>query len=501
MGAEVFFVKFFFLTERLEDLMAKNKHEKLGASFRKMLNDIDNHSEKVAEALDLVQLYFYEKLLVKGRQLMSQKARRRMMQTHYVGMQYLAPSLAFQELCRTKPWLGTVLQNPVVLRSQIIERQTVGWFIPWGVKFVCPEENLEKLQQNREKALLYCPAAEEINKELDWFEKEDAADSLTHHILNIGAEFGEQALLRKNLCKDPNPLYKKAVKEWKQDFETAENIAESPKKLDEIDFAPKPNQSVALAFEAVLRSIRERGSRHRQNLRKRYKEKLKACIFEGLPWSEEQKNGFIFAWESRLFLKSKKPQKKKEGRWEQCQGIDRYKAAALIGYFVQKCIQDKNEKMAGEIACILWIMIRIAQEEQDVNLTLSSVIKLTTYDFIEDSSLIYIRDHPVCISKGLHRHLCCLLGEAQGDRNHPLFKNVTQKGFERALTKASAELFGENCEPVLPASFLVSPHPYKGQRISATERESMRNARQLVPFTYTRRDVLSALKHQQMPLI
>lgn len=477
--------------------------KKLANLMQQMLDDIDAHAKQAATQLNFVQLHFYEKQLLLGRPLMSEMVLRKMMQTHYVGLQHFCPDPNLKSIIVSTPWFGLIFTKPIFLKKDILSRQTNPWFIPWGVFVVSPEANEAKLYSSRQKAFLYCPDASEISSEIDWFEKEDAADSLTYQILTIAAYQQENAQLNKNLLSDPLPIYQQAKNEWQKipsegsDPDVVYEVAAQPQKLDEIDFAPKADQSVRLAYENVIKSIRSRRCRHRQTLRKLYKQKLEQAIFEGLPWSDQQRRSFLEQWQQNFFEQPQKSAKSKSNRWKQCEGVDRYTAARFIRHFVDKFIKDPSDQKAGEIACILWLLVWSAQEGKSDSITLQQVLNVLPKDVVLDDPVLKMGKVRLDISWGLHRFLLCLCGD--GDRSRRLFKTIDQKGkaLERALHDASKELLVKDSIPVLPAAFLISPHLYPGVRMTAAQRRAMKNARQLVPLRYTHKDVLTLLRKAQ----
>ncbi len=362
-------------------------------------------------------------------------------------------------------------------------------------------ENEQNLARGRDEALLFCPDSSEISNEIDWFENENAANSLTYQFLSIMAYEDEMEMVRKNLLKEPLPIYVKAIDEWRElpseqsDPDRVYEVAADPQGLYEIDFAPKRGQSLALAYVDVLKAIKGRRSRHRQTLRKIYKKHLEYEIFEGVLWTEEQRLGFLKEWKLNLFGMPKK-HISKPGRWKQCEGIDRYTAAKFIRYFVFNFIKDPSDQKLGECACVLWLLIWCAQECSFRSVTVQEVLNISIKDLIANNCII-IGGHEVEVSSGLYQIFLCLSDQNGNDER--LFQNIDSKGkaLERALQKGSKEILGDDCFPVLPASFLISPHNYPHMRISAAQRQIMKNRKQIIPFRHPRKDVLSALKNDE----
>lgn len=268
--------------------------------------------------------------------------------------------------------------------------------------------------------------------------------------------------------------------------------------MEILGFAPNPNQKIAHAYENVLNAIRNRESRHRQNLRCRYQQKLEQYIFEGLKWTLEQRQAFLNQWKENLFKRNLKATSHSHSRWKQCEGIDQFTAAKCIKYFVLKFISNPHDRQRGEIACILWILIWSAKKCEDNLITVSQVLNLHSNQIYAKNNTIIFDNGNLEVSAGLYQLLLCLAGEGMGKRNHRLFKNVNNiKFLERALHDASKEILGENCIPVLPASFLIFPHLYRGFRMPKRLRQELKNARQLVPFRHTRHEILASLKNKE----
>jgi hypothetical protein len=198
--------------------MAKNKHEKLAAQMQCMLNRIDEQLSKCSEIL-------------KEFQIISLRERRRLISA--------PPSASL------KTW-------PVITYHSIIEANA-STFID--------------VELARHKSLLYCPDSSEISNSIDWYEKDNEANSLTLQICSIGEYYHQKKIIKNNLLKNPIPFYEQAIREWKEDPNSLDVVAKNPKKLEEISFAPRDGESVAQAYERLRNSTRARESRHKQNLR------------------------------------------------------------------------------------------------------------------------------------------------------------------------------------------------------------------------------------------
>jgi hypothetical protein len=465
-------------------IMADNKHSQLAKLMQSMLNEIDRHSEKVAECLNFVQLYFYEKKYIIGRPRMTIEIFKQMTKSHYIGLQQFSPSTKFKNICMTTPWLSAIVGQGIIYPGQMLHRQTQGWFVPWGVYITLPDQNQLKLKQNRQQTLLYGPTASEISKELDWFEKEDASNTLTHQLLTLNAHYNEKEILKRNFQQDPSPLYEEAIKEW-YEHSTTDDVAKNPRNLDKTDFAPQSGQTLEHAYASVIKSTRERISQYWQNLRRRYRIKLERYMFTNLPWSAKEKMVFLEKQQAIILgLQTTAAASKKQGRWKQDAGIDCFTASKFIENFVLKFINNPLDCQSGEIACILWILIWCAQNDCGGDVSVEEVRTLSTKQLSDTNQFLLLKKCKIKVSQGLHQLLLCLRGKGTGERSLPLFSHVDKKTLERSLRLASKKILPKDATPVLPAAFLISPHLHQGARICATEREMMQNARQLVPPRY-----------------
>lgn len=477
--------------------MAKTKHQKLADAMRQMLNEIEEHQKKVEQQLDVVQFYLSEKALINGRPLMPQSKLKALMDTHRCGLIQLSPNQELRGYLKEKPLIAKIVGVPPEIKPPVLPRQTIGWFIPWRLSIVLPHENHEKLDQMRQQALLYCPIAKEISRELNWFEDEDAAASLTHQLLTAIESDRCLSVVRTNLLADPFPIWEKSIEKWQSipsedtDLDDIYEVADNPQNLDKAGFAPKKGLSLALAYEKVMRSIRTRQSKHRHSLRKIYKEKLEDTIFDNVSWSEEEKNSFLKKWQSRFFDENEKIRQAKPGRWKQCECVSRETTAYLIEYFVNEFISNPAKKKAGEVACILWTLIWIAQQDKSDQVTLKDILKLSSKNLIPGK--IVVGKIEVSISWGLHHFLDCLCGQGGGDRSRRLFENLDLKALERALLHASKIILGDSETPVMPGAFLGFPLLHPGQRMPIAQRQTMRRVEPIVPLRHTHAEVKKAL--------
>ena len=482
--------------------MAKTKHQKLADMMKSMFDAIEEHNQKVAKQLNLVQLHFYEPYILLGRPLMKKSALREMFVTHYLSLQSFAQDPTLRSICQELPMLGTVITPPVHLLSE--SRQATGkgvWVAPWRVRIVLPEENRCKYERSRLQAILYCPRHDEISYEIDWFERDMAMDSLSHQLLSSMEVERRKDVVRNNLLKDPFPVWEQAKAKWlaplteESDLDFVYELPANPRNVDDIDFAPRKGQTIALAYEAVLKSIRARQYRHRQPLRKLYKRGLEEEMFENVPWTDKEKKAFLHEWQDNFFEKELSAAPKKTGRWEQCEGVDDVTASLFIEHFVNEFISDPKKKKSAEIACVLWILLWIAQEGEGECVTIKQVLQLTSKDLVADDAVIMIDGIERDISWGLKDLLLCLRGKGEGKRAHRLFSSLdlSGKALERALAEVSEKILQKGAVPVLPGAFSVSPHPFKSVRMSVAQRRAMRKIEPVVPLQYTRNNIKKKL--------
>jgi hypothetical protein len=307
------------------------------------------------------------------------------------------------------------------------------------------------------------------------------------------------------MAKSKHQIWNKAKEEWMSDpsEDSDEDIlheaVKNPRDLDDVDFAPSDGMSLALAYEEVMMSIRRRERRHRDSLRNIYKSKLIKTMFDGVPWSEEQKEAFLKQWQNNFFESHPNKINVKPGRWEQCRVIDRYTAAKFIKHFLELFINNPKSKKAGEVACILWVLIWAAQEEKSDHITIQKVLELSSQDIDPEDPKISVGGVELEISWGLHQLLWCLCGKGEGRRSRRIFANIDTAGkfLERALHNASKELLPEHAISVQPGAFLISPHLYPGVRMTVAQRKAMKKTRPIVKPLYTHRDVKKMLREAQ----
>lgn len=351
------------------------------------------------------------------------------------------------------------------------------------------EERKNLLLRGAAQALLYCAIDEEFSNEIDWFESEMATDSIACQFRSIMEYEYYQAILRDNLVKNAEPIWFKAQQQWQTAAQTSPNnpdyfytTTKQPQKIDELDFSAQDGQSLAFAYEAVLKSVKTRTYRHRLGLLLTYKRCLEEALFDGILWNKDRQKAFLLEWKNTLFSNHKPIRSHaKTGRWKQCEAIDYVTAAKFIRYFVDQFIANPSDLKMGEVACVLWLLIWVAKES-DARLTLEQVLQISSQDIDPSSADIAIGDSVLEVSWGLHNLLICLRGQGRGERKCRLFANLDGDGkaLTRALQEASKALIAEGKTPVSPAAFLIFPHVYEGIRLPEAQLKAMRSSGQAI---------------------
>jgi hypothetical protein len=469
--------------------MAKSKHQKLADLMQLMLKEIENTKTQTKQLLDSLQVGLFEKSSILKHDT--------------------ANSVSdFQSEESLKSLINEPSPDEFVM--PLMQSDLLYWH---PIQF-----NDQKLERNFTQALLLCPRADEISNELDWFEREMASDSLRYQLLTIEEYERQWDIVDNNKLKDPLPLWKSAKEECRCTLSKTidyakifDDLTNSPENIDNLLFAPKLGQSLAQAYDSILKTEQAKSCRYGQPLFGMYKKKLEEAIFENTSWIYKRQAGFLAEWRER-FRDGKKSQNQepavecpemenpsdavstKTGRWKQSQGIDDITAAKLLRYFIDDFLANPQNKKMGEIACVLWIMIWIAQENYSERFTIPQILQITSDD-ISSSDEITIDGVSLTISWGLSDLLVCLKGTGKGIRKHRLFSNldVGGKAIERAFHEASKALFPTRM-PIQVGAFLISPHTFLGVRMCAAKRNAMRAAEPLIPLTHTHKEIKAVLR-------
>lgn len=455
--------------------MAKNKHELLAKSIKEILDNHSDFSKKVFNTLQLVQMHFYEPLLLLGRPNPTNEFLSMITKSHLLGLINLSPFHEIKKKCKEIPVFGAIIKKPFYLKSEVFQSREGKWIIPWKTKVIIPESQEEETKEQLLNMLLYCPDKSEFSNEIDWFEEEDCSDFLHYQLNEIFKENYSKNLIRKNLNQLAKPFYSNIVNEWRNEPDKAKSdiISNNDITINAVSFAPNINDNIAYAYEKVLKRLKTRKNKSYYNLMLMWKKYLEEIIFINVPYSKKQKESFLRQWKENLFKKNYKKSANNE-RWEQGQTIDRSTAVKIILYFANQFIKDpNNNKTEGELTCFLWILIWLSYELKSTNISLSEVLKLKT-DNLKDHLEISYKNHTIEISYGLYQLLTILKGSGKGNRSHYLFPNLVSKSrkhLENLFKKASSELFGNNkIFIVSPSAFCSFPHSLKGIRITKKER-------------------------------
>ena len=151
--------------------MALTKHQKLAKKMKLLSQALEDHFQKTAAILNALQFHFYETHLIVGRPLMSEKKLQLMMRVHKCGMAHLSPKQELREAAEHFPLISCILTPRFYPRSNVLimppkAEQNEKLVIPWGVKTVLPADNLQKLEEAKQEAFLYC-ASKGYRKKLE----------------------------------------------------------------------------------------------------------------------------------------------------------------------------------------------------------------------------------------------------------------------------------------------------------------------------------------------
>lgn len=484
--------------------MAKNKHQKLAQYLTMIMDEIQLVFDQAALHLQCIQFHCYERVLIAGRPLMKENAFRAMVKANALGLRHYPPNEEIRAACCSLPYFGIVINKPLLKEAELLLSlpYSVGkWVIPWCVKTVLPNQCATHIEKGRFEALLYCPDPSEVSSEIDWFEKEDLTGTLNYQVLSAledtKRENDDLAIIKTNLAKLALPYFRSVVEKWSQE-DVTDNIPKNTDIIFQATFAPNEQSTVSLAYESILSSIQERTYRNYQHLKSIWRDKLENLIFQNLDWSSDQKNAYLCQQGWGIFTKEHTRLPMPKDRWPQCQGVDRQTAAKIIRYFIDVFLEDPcSRQQYGEIACLLWTCIWASHEHQSTAIKLHKILHLSTKQLDKESMTLKIGEKEVNISAGLCNLLTRLLGKGKGERSRRLFENITDIDFlEDAVKRASKVVLGDNSTPVLPAAFLLFPHPFQGKRRSS-------NCYQATPKTdvmrydlpYSRRNLIKAFKN------
>ena len=449
--------------------MALNKHQKLARGIKTVLQNLDAFHSKVAKQFKVLQLFFYEKHLIAGRPLMTERAVAAMIKTHCLGLSRFSPNKELREAANSAPLIGATLPQTLYLKSQVFyctnAKHDTLWFVPWEVKTVLPSENLKKLEESKLEDILYCASKDEMSEWIDWFEKENDASSLTNQLLAINQFHQKRALFEKNLQQPCFSLYKQVI----LDFYGKINGPKVLKTLLKIEFAPNEKDSIYEAYQLVAKTIKGRKKRHFREFQQTWKIRLQESMFENLDWPHQKRNSFLRKYfpEKKFFCNEKA-----DSRWKTGEVLDRQTYGRFIYYFANRFIENPLENLVdGEIALLLWIMIYGARDFKKA-VPIKKLLGLTTKNVSD--RLIAIDGEEAEISCGLANLIIEYTGESRLLRQQKLFPNLTIDKLEDRFRHASKDILPSWAAPALPEAFLIFPHWETGYRMTAKERQWQR---------------------------
>lgn len=475
--------------------MAKCKYGTLASKMEELLQGMEQFIEKTRKIVQRVQFHFHEKIVTS---VISKSSFDEQVKAHIIGMRLLSPSQELRTACD-----GLVFGFYAPLYSPCLEaipnQPLATW---WAVQTTLPRKMEPIIEQGYWEVLLYCEDSTEYSYEIDWFEKENYTNTFTFQMesmLNaLERESFGKAVIRKNLNQLALPYFHSIVEKWKNDSEGHDIIPKDFSTLFTKPFAPMESDYIAHAYQKVRLQLRERSLRNYEHLMILWKHFLEDLMFSNVAWTDAEKAGFIKEWEISIFGLSVNHRIEQEGRWEQARTINKKQAGKIIKYFIDRFLGDSSKyKKDGEIACLLWTLVWLAQDAEAGDITLARVLAFDTTNIDKEQPAILFDGKEVEISLGLYQLLKILQGKGTGKRSRPLFTNLSPDYLQHAVKEASLILFGSESTPISPASFLSFPHPQEGMRLTKKQRERYRAVDPGAMASYHRRQILKALKENQ----
>jgi hypothetical protein len=478
--------------------MALTKHQKLARAMKNLLEDLEGHFQKTASNLNALQFHFYETHLIIGRPQMTEITLQTMMRTHKYAMMLLAPDPKMRSAAQNYPLIGCILTPRFYLRSQTYilppdapssnEKST----IPWGVKTIFPQESLQKLEERKLEATLYCASKSEMSEWIDWFEHEDKANTLTNQLLAIENYYEQREPIRKNLLKQALPSFKQAVLEFYKKIQFPKVF----KTLLKAEFAPKKNDDVGIAYQLVSESLAKHNQRNFEEFQRFWRDRLTDLMFEGTSWEKESRTAFL----AEYFPSNNKASRKhSKSRWETGSALDRQHYGAFILYFAERFIRNPSKfRVEGEIALLLWIMI-YASRDLERPTAIKTLLAITTENISDRYARI--EGEEVEFSLGLAYMIKEYAGEGNLQRQQKLFPNLTQDKLEDYFHRASKAILPPGSLAALPEAFLTFPHPQKNVRMRAKLRRlEMENPPKVYHDTVSLKELKRQLVEKSKPL-
>ncbi len=319
-------------------------------------------------------------------------------------------------------------------------------------------KTLQQLEEAKLEALLYCASAEEMSEWIDWFEREDQANTLFHQLLAVGDYYRERAPFEERLNRLAFPLYRDAALEYYKKIEFPKVF----KTLKAIDFAPSETSSIAESYELIIASLKNRNKRHFDDFQKFWRNRLRKLMFDGLKWTFDQQESALAEY---FPPKESQKRKTKKIRWDSSCVIDRQTYGRFIQYFVNRFLRDPSRnKVDGEIALLLWVMIYVSREPLKI-CPVSRLLQLTTADV--DDRILFLKQEEIEFSCGLANLIQEFVGTSSCKQQKKLFPHLTIDKLEDRFHKASKALLLPGNSSALPEAFLTFPHGIKNVRMVA----------------------------------
>ena len=433
--------------------MALTKHQKLARGIKSLLQNLEDFHRKVADKSNVLYFFFSETYLILGRPLMSEKTLKTMMETHRYALQRFSPNEKVREAATSAPLIGMVFTPRFYpacgIRCFPPEAKKVIWHIPWNVQIVLPEENLRKLDEGKWEALLYCPSQREMSEWIDWYEKENKANTLVNQLCTVNEHYKDYEPVIRNLHQRSHKHFLQTIKEYLKKVPKVRS-----RTLKKLGVAPQENTSIAQAYRQVSHSITAGKKRHFMDFQRLWKNQLRRLIFSGVTWSVEKQEALL---QELISIEQPKQQHPSTSRWKSSDAIDRTKFGKFILHFADHFLANAlNHEIEGEIVLLLWIMVYIAQNGTR-SYSIKRLLELTTENVIQNGLLIDSKE--IEHSEGLADLLQEYIGDQPLKRPQKLFPNLTTDNLADRFRQASEKILPPGSIPALPEAFLFFPAP------------------------------------------
>ncbi|MEN9343254.1 MAG: hypothetical protein RLZZ453_41 [Chlamydiota bacterium] len=439
--------------------MALTKHQKLARGIKSLLQNLEDFHRKVADKSNVLYFFFSETYLILGRPLMSENTLKAMMETHRYALQRFSPNEKVREAATSAPLIGMVFTPRFYptcgIRCFPPEAKKVIWHIPWNVQIVLPEENFRKLDEGKWEALLYCPSQREMSEWIDWYEKENKANTLVNQLCTINEHYKDYEPVIRNLHQGSRNHFLQTIKEYLKQVPKVRS-----RTLEKLEFAPKEKASVAEAYRQVSHSITAGKKRHFMDFQRLWKIKLRRLIFSEVAWSMDKQEALL---QELISVEQPKQQHPFTSRWQSSDAIDRTNFGKFILHFADQFLANPlNHAIEGEIVLLLWIMVYIEQNGTR-SYSIKRLLELTTENVIENR--LVIDGEEIELSEGLALLLKEYIGDQPLKRPQKLFPNLNTDNLAKRFRQASEKILPPGTTPALPEAFLLFPHPHKNVRM------------------------------------